>query len=238
MAEKSVFNLLLLLHLLVLFATGGNSDLIFYFENTCLETLWLASSPSDRGLDPTIEPGALEIYFMSDPWSGSLWVRTKCTTDLSGHFSCETGDCGSGEQDCQGGLPKYPITELNFNIQNNVVSYELSLIHGHNNIAVRIEPTGGSLIAGGSGPCPVVDCVEDISNICPAPLVAKNKNGVYVGCYNPCDVLHDPKYCKANEYSERFKQLCKFAHTFPGDNSPPLYKCSGATSYNITFCPV
>ncbi|KAJ9173857.1 hypothetical protein P3X46_016950 [Hevea brasiliensis] len=237
MAEKSVFNLLLPLLLLVTLSTGGNCDITFMFENNCQETLWFASSPSDGDLDPENGPDTLEIFSMPDPWSGSIWVRTKCTTNLTGYFSCETGDCGSGTIDCQGPPPTFPVTELNFNINQNVVSYEVSLIHGHN-IAVRIQPNGGSLTEGGSGPCPVVDCIEDISNICPAPLVAKNKDGVYVGCYNACDILKDPKYCRDNEYSQLFKKLCNLAHTYPGDSNPPLYKCSGAISYNITFCPV
>ncbi|KDP29997.1 hypothetical protein JCGZ_18764 [Jatropha curcas] len=165
---------------------------------------------------------------MDDPWSGSIWVRTKCTSNDTYYFSCETGDCGSGERDCQGPPPVYPVTLLNFNISQNAVSYELSLVHGHN-IAVQIRPDGGSLVDGGSGPCPIVECIGDISNVCPASLVVKNKDGVYVGCNNPCDVLNDPNYCRANDISTRFKQLCSSAHTYPGDNSPPIYKCSGAT---------
>ncbi|XP_065857027.1 thaumatin-like protein 1b [Euphorbia lathyris] len=226
----------LILHFVIITGGYSNPDLTFYFENNCLETLWLSSSPSDGDLDPVIEPDTLEIFYMSDPWTGVMWFRTKCVTNLTGYVSCETGDCGSGEVECQGPPPTYPVTELSFDIQNNVVQYEVSLIHGHN-IAVRVQPTGGSLVAGGSGPCPVVDCVEDIRNVCPSLLVATNPNGAYVGCYNPCDALKDPNYCRVNEYSQRFKQLCGLSHTFPGDNNPPLYKCSGAKSINVTFCP-
>ena len=32
---------------------------------------------------------------------------------------------------------------------------------------VRIEPIGGTLVDG-SGPCPIVDCVLAISNVCPS----------------------------------------------------------------------
>ena len=58
---------------------------------------------------------------------------------------------------------------------------------------VRIEPIGGTLVDG-SGPCPIVDCVLAIRNVCPSNLVATNKDGQYVGCYSACDALNDPKY--------------------------------------------
>ena len=183
---------------------------------------------------------------MPDQWTGSIWVRTKCSFNDSYYFSCETGDCGSGTQDCQSPPPTYPVTLLNFDVKTPAVSYEVSLNHGHN-VPVRIQPDDGYLV-GGRAPCPVVDCVEDISNVCPNPLVATNKDGWYVGCYSACDALKDPKYCctgnfsspaacQPNDYSKTFKQLCKLAHTYPRDNDPPTYKCSSATSYNITFCP-
>jgi hypothetical protein len=79
------------------------------------------------------------------------------------YCSCGTGDCGSGNISCQAHRSTYPVTLLSFDIKQNVVSDEVSLVHGHN-IAVRIQPDGGSLV-GGSGSCPVVDCVQDISNI-------------------------------------------------------------------------
>ncbi|XP_050229052.1 thaumatin-like protein 1 [Mercurialis annua] len=232
MAFKSFFNLLVLFML----CSGGSADVTFYIENNCRETLWLGSYPDDGDLNPQNGPDTLEVLYMSDPWAGTIWARTQCSKNATGYFSCETGDCGTGDTYCHGAPPTYPVTQLNFNINNNVVTYESSLIHGHN-VAVRIQPDGGSLVDGGSGPCPVVDCVKDISNVCPAPLVAYNKKGAYVGCYSPCDILKDPKYCGPNEISSRFKELCSSSHTYIGD-TPPLYKCKGANSYKITLCPV
>jgi len=225
---------------------GGHSDIIFKYDNQCSYSLWLSASPSVGDADPESGPETLEIFTMPDQWTGSIWVRTKCSSNASNYFSCETGDCGSGTQDCQSPPPTYPVTLLNFDIKQPVVSYEVSLNHGHN-VPVRIQPDGGSLV-GGTGPCPVVDCIQDISNVCPSTLVAKNKDGLYVGCYSACDGLKDPKYCctgtfsgpgacQPNDYSKTFKQVCKLAHTYPADNDPPTYKCSGAASYNITFCP-
>ena len=146
------------------------------------------------------------------------------------------------------------MTILNFTInqpvQTNplVVSYELNLNHGHN-VPVRIQPVGGSLVGGGTGPCHVVDCAQDFSNVCPPNLVVRGKDGSYVGCLSACDALKDAKhFCfgdfarpqtclQPNGYSSIFKKVCALAHTYPGDNQPPIYSCSGATSFNITFCP-
>ncbi|XVF76345.1 hypothetical protein PTKIN_Ptkin13bG0259100 [Pterospermum kingtungense] len=244
--SKAAFGLFILLAI-----SGGfqlvRCDITFNFDNECTFTVWLSASPSIGDGDPEGGPGTLELFSMPDPWTGSIWVRTKCSYDESmTNFTCETGDCGSGSLDCQSPPPKPPVTLLNFDINQNVVSYEVNLNHGFN-VPVRIKPVGGSLV-GGSGACPVVDCIKDLKDVCPSPLVAQNPiSGVYVGCNSPCDALKDPKYCctegfagqacQPNEYSKTFKQVCQLAHTYPGDNNPPIYKCSGATSYDVTFCP-
>ena len=50
-------------------------------------------------------------------------------------------------------------------------------------------------------------------------------------------VVHRLASLMTNEYSTSFKKICNLAHTSPGDNQPPIYSCSGAESYNMTFCP-
>ena len=67
------------------------------------------------------------------------------------------------------------MTLLNFNMNQSLVSCEVNLKHGHN-VVVRIEPIGGTLVDG-SGPCPIVECVQDISNVCPSNLVAQISMG-------------------------------------------------------------
>ena len=232
--------------------SGGQSTVTFNYENRCTESIWLGATPSIGDSDPEFTSGTSKKLQMPDQWKGFLWGRTKCSLNASNYFSCETGDCG-GNKICQWPVPNSPVTILNFTInqpvQTNplVVSYELNLNHGHN-VPVRIQPVGGSLVGGGTGPCPVVDCAQDFSNVCPPNLVAKGKDGRYVGCLSACDVLKDPKHCcfgnfaspqtcQPNEYSSIFKKACSLAHTYPGDNQPPIYSCSGATSFSITFCP-
>ncbi|RVX12001.1 Thaumatin-like protein 1 [Vitis vinifera] len=100
---------------------------------------------------------------------------------------------------------------------------------------------------GRSDKCPTVDCIQDLSNVCPSTLVAKNKDGWAVGCFSPCDAFKDPQFCctgnfsgqacQPNEYSKRFKELCGLAHTYPADKTPEIYRCKDAATYNITFCP-
>ncbi|KAB1221187.1 Thaumatin-like protein 1 [Morella rubra] len=160
-------------------ASGGRSDLYFHYENRCSYTVWLAASPSVGDADPERSPETLEIFSMPDEWTGSIWARTNCANNASFYFSCETGDCGSGTIDCQSPPPTYPVTLLNFDIKQSVVSYEVSLNHGHN-LPVRIQPVGGSLVDGG-GSCPVVDCVADISNVCPG-----GRSDVYFHYENRC----------------------------------------------------
>ncbi|KAJ4705022.1 Thaumatin [Melia azedarach] len=244
MDRKAFLSHLLILLLLI---SGGQCEVKLFIENQCSYTVWFAANPADGDANAEKAPGTLEIFIMPDTWSGSIWARTKCSNNESFYFSCETGDCNLGSVDCQGppNPPTYPATFLNLGIDKSVVTYEVSLNHGFN-VPMRIRPDGGSLTGGsGSGPCPVVDCIADIGNVCPPELVATNKDGAYVGCNSACDALKDPKYCctegqacQPNQYSQAFKKVCGLAHTYPADNNPPLYKCTGAISYNITLCPL
>ncbi|KAJ0081224.1 hypothetical protein Patl1_10005 [Pistacia atlantica] len=234
-----------ILFLLLLLVSAAQSDVIINTLNLCTFKIWLASRPSGADFESESSPGSTDIIILPDTWKGSIWARTKCSTNASNYFSCETGDCGSGKDYCRDPPPTYPVTLLNLDFnKKTVLSYEVSLNHGFN-IPIRFEPLDGTLF-GGDRKCPVVDCIADISNVCPSFLVAKNQNGAYVGCYSACDALKDPKYCctgkftgpdcQPNEYSKTFKDLCNLAHTYPGDNDPPTYKCSEGTSFNITFC--
>ncbi|KAK7838821.1 thaumatin-like protein 1, partial [Quercus suber] len=180
----------------------GQSTVTFNYENRCTELIWLGATPSIGDSDPEFTSGTSKTLQMPDQWKGFIWGRTKCSLNASNYFSCGTGDCG-GNKICQWPVPNSP-----YKLQTNplVVSYELNLNHGHN-VPVRIQPVGGSLV-GGSGPCPVVDCAQDFSNVCPPNLVAKGKDGRYT--------------CQPNEYSSVFKKACGLAHTYPGAHSAKI----------------
>lgn len=227
--------------LYTLWYSGVFSDVTFHFENICSHSIWRASNPSMGDLEPELGPEIYEIFNMDDHYSGSIWARTECTTNADDYFSCETGDCRLGTRECADTTPNYPVTLLNFNVNESIVSYEISLIHGQN-IFVNIKPVGGTLLDG-SGPCPVVTCNMDFGNVCPPSLIAYNANGFYVGCNSACDVFKDDEHCcngnncQLDEYTLKFKQQCPNAHIYSGDNKPPMYQCKGAESYDITFCP-
>ncbi|XP_057425759.1 thaumatin-like protein 1b [Lotus japonicus] len=221
----------------------------FFLENKCSHTIWPALSLNISDAEECnipLEPGFVSLLKIDAPWFGSIWARTLCSTPAPGYFSCETGDCGgTGTIACSRPEPIYPVTELIFEINNDsAVSYDLSLVHGHNAM-VSIKPNGGTLVGHESGPCPMVQCNNDLSSVCPSHLKAYHKYFEYVGCMNSCDVIdHDLKYCYArgiasspDEYMKMNKQLCPDAATYLGDKSRLVYQCKGAQSYLITFCP-
>jgi len=49
-------------------------------------------------------------------WSGRLWGRTLCSLDITGKFSCVTGDCGTSTVECAGGNPALPVTQVEFDL--------------------------------------------------------------------------------------------------------------------------
>lgn len=215
---------------------------MFHFINQCPKSIWRAASTDMLEGDPEIPPDVQTFYAMDDRWTGSIWARTQCAFNDSFYFFCQTADCGTGKKVCVGSVPANPVTLINLDVNNPVVTYEVSVIHGQN-MRIRVEPVGGTLVDG-SGPCPAVECARDFGDVCDPSLVAAHTGRGYVGCYSACDALREPKYCCSNskcqpdEFSKKFKAFCPTAHVWPGDSNPPKYKCKGATRYEITFCAI
>ncbi|KAK9168553.1 hypothetical protein Syun_000693 [Stephania yunnanensis] len=238
MAARDQLNLALLF-CFALFS-GAHASTVLNYDNKCPDTVWVGADPIIDEAQWEFGPGTLTIFETPDQWSGSIWFRTGCTTDAAQHFSCETGDCGTGLVECTGGPPKYPATLLNFSINQTVVTYEVSLIHGYN-IPITVTPDGGS-----ASTCPSLGCTKDLIKSCPDDVLVKNAKGVGVACKSACDAFNDPAYCctgsftgvacKPSKYSNGFKQACPLGHTFPEDSEPPLGSCSGADRYLITMC--
>lgn len=218
---------------------------VFQMDIRWLSTTWTNAStrcgllPAPELESPCLSMDLIRSRYSTLQMHGVAWFGL-------GPSAPPVPQTGTGQTECQDPPPTYPVTLLQFTIDHSLVSYEVSLNQGYNDAPVRIQPDGGTLV-GGSRACPVVDCIQDLSNVCPSTLVAKNKAGWAVGCFSPCDAFKDPKYgctgsytgpqCLPNEYSETFKQLCNLAHAYPGDKEPPFYECNGAKAYNITFCP-
>ncbi|CAL9088947.1 unnamed protein product [Musa textilis] len=101
----------------------------------CSYSVWLGSIPSMGLGDFEVEPGTVMYNFADDGWRCRLWLRTHCTTDNHGIFSCLTGDCGSEVQSCEGKPATAPVTLLDFlNFRGNDTqyTYDVSLMHGFN----------------------------------------------------------------------------------------------------------
>ncbi|CAJ1968857.1 unnamed protein product [Sphenostylis stenocarpa] len=46
-----------------------------------------------------LAPGGSDSVDVPSPWSGRFWARTGCSKN-DGGFTCATGDCGSGQLEC------------------------------------------------------------------------------------------------------------------------------------------
>ncbi|CAL9164858.1 unnamed protein product [Musa hybrid cultivar] len=211
----------------------------FIVDNQCSYSIWLGSIPSMDLGDFQVEPGTVMYNFADDGWRGRLWLRTHCTTDNHGIFSCLTGDCGSVVQSCEGKPAKAPVTLLdflNFSGNDTQYTYGVSLMHGFN-VPAMVYPQNSS--------CEPTGCPADINAICPSDLRVKDSAGNTIACNSACDAYRDPKLCCINEYGSRakcqpssqakvFMRACPLAHTWTYDGR--AFACWGS-DFNITLCP-
>ncbi|XP_047171490.1 pathogenesis-related thaumatin-like protein 3.5 [Vigna umbellata] len=192
--------------------------------NKCTYTVWPAvlSGIESSPLPTTslaLQPGDSNTLPVPPAWSGRLWGRTLCSINITGKFSCVTGDCGTSEVECTGRNPTSPVTlvEFHFDSMSQMNLYDISLVEGFN-LPVRVAPTGGK--------CLTMSCLEDLNSACPTELKVM-RNGEAVGCKNTCET--EP--CLN---SLLFKTACSDAHVYPHDDA--FVTCS-SSHYTITFCP-
>ncbi|XP_022749203.1 pathogenesis-related protein 5-like [Durio zibethinus] len=239
----SISSLALVLNLIVLIATSkGVSGASFKFVNRCDYTVWpgiLANAGS-----PTLDSTGFELpkdssrsFQAPTGWSGRFWGRTGCTFDGSSSGTCLTGDCGSGQMECNGlgGAP--PVTLAEFTLGTGGQDfYDVSLVDGYN-IPMIIEGSGGS------GLCASTGCTTDLNQQCPSEL----RVGDGDACKSACEVFASPEYCcsgaystpstcKPSVYSEMFKAACPRSYSYAYDDATSTFTCTGA-DYTITFCP-
>ncbi|PPR82543.1 hypothetical protein GOBAR_AA38173 [Gossypium barbadense] len=170
-------------------------------------------------------------------WAGRFWGRTGCNFDDSGHGSCATGDCGSGEMECNGAGAIPPATLAEFTLGSGSQDfYDVSLVDGYN-LPMIVEGSGGS------GECATTGCLTDLNKKCPSEL--KIDGGA--ACKSACDAFGKPEYCcsgaynsptacKPSMYSQVFKSACPKSYSYAFDDATSTFTCSGA-DYAITFCP-
>ncbi|XP_068344034.1 thaumatin-like protein 1 [Pyrus communis] len=154
---------------ILLIITKGVLGATFTFTNKSDFTVWpgiLASSASYK-LDSTgfeLPKGSSRVFQAPTGWSGRFWGRTGCSFDGSGRGSCSTGDCASGELECNGAGAAPPPTLAEFTLGSGSQDlYHVSLVDGYN-LPMIVEGSGGT------GACPSTGCVTDLNRRCPAEL--------------------------------------------------------------------
>ncbi|KAG6651596.1 hypothetical protein I3843_06G117600 [Carya illinoinensis] len=236
----STLNILSLLVLLL--TTRGVSGATFTFVNRCDYTVWpgiLANAGSPR-LDSTgfeLPKDSSRSFQAPTGWSGRFWGRTNCNFDGSGSGSCLTGDCGSGQVECNGLGAAPPATLAEFTLGSGGQDfYDVSLVDGYN-LPMIVEGTGGS------GACDSTGCVSDLNQQCPLEL----RVGDGSACKSACEAFRSPEYCCIGEYgtpascrpsvySEMFKSACPRSYSYAYDDATSTFTCTGA-DYTLTFCP-
>ncbi|CAD6273255.1 unnamed protein product [Miscanthus lutarioriparius] len=183
-------------------------------------------------------------------WSGRVWGRTLCSTNAgTGKFTCVTGDCGSGKQDCAGGRPAPPATLAQFTLDGSggTDSYGVSLVDGFN-LPVLVAPQQG---ASPGGNCALAECEVDLNAACPAGLRVTSGTSA-VACKSACQAFGSPQYCctgeygnpdkcKPSSYSQFFKKACPRSYSYAYDGADSIFTCGsgggGTCAYTIVFCP-
>ncbi|XP_027340217.1 thaumatin-like protein 1 [Abrus precatorius] len=240
---KRTWLLSLLLLALQLTEPGVNSAK-FTLINQCNYTVWPASlsTGGNENLSTTgfvLKTGESSTVTAPAKWNGRFWGRTLCAT---GHFSCVTGDCGSGKVECggSGSTPPATLVEISLNGANGQDFFDVSLIDGYN-VPVMVIPVG---VSGRS--CNSTGCPADLNAVCPTELKVTEKGNV-VGCQGACGAFglqffccvgnhSTPSTCEPSAYSKIFKTACPQAYSFAYDDSTSTFTCSSA-DYNIIFCP-
>ncbi|XP_009400349.2 thaumatin-like protein 1 isoform X1 [Musa acuminata AAA Group] len=213
----------------------------FKFVNKCGETVWpgILSNAGSTQLQPTgFELASASSRSLQAPtgWSGRFWARTGCSAS-SGNaaWSCATGDCGSGQVECNGAGAAPPATLAEFTLASSSAAqdfYDVSLVDGYN-LPVLVEASRGCAAAG---------CVVDMSTRCPAEL------RVGEACRSACDAFRKPEYCcsgayaspatcRPTAYSQVFKAACPKSYSYAFDDPTSTFTCTGGADYTITFCP-
>ncbi|KAG0453361.1 hypothetical protein HPP92_026025 [Vanilla planifolia] len=223
----------------------------FTFVNSCGYTVWpgILSNAGTAALSTTgfaLLNSESRVIYAPSSWAGRFWGRTLCSTDSSGRFSCNTGDCGSGQIECSGGGAAPPATLAEFTLNGGGTGstdfYDVSLVDGYN-IPMLVVPNGS-----GTSPCAATGCLVDINGICPSDLRVLASGGENVACRSACEAFGSPQFCCSGEYgnpntckpspfSQFFKNACPRAYSYAYDDATSTFTCPSGGGYVITFCP-
>ncbi|KAI3692205.1 hypothetical protein L6452_32016 [Arctium lappa] len=227
-----------------LFFPNGASPATITVVNDCGFTVWpgISGNPAFNTTGFELAEGNSRSFQTPATWSGRVWGRTRCTFNGSGNGSCATGDCGTGEVECNGRSYTGPTTiaELGINQFQDLGFYDVSLVNGYN-LQMIVEATGGS----GSGlrSCAKTGCVDDLNRRCPEELISTSGGG----CKSACQAFESPEYCcnstfgtpstcKPTAYAQLFKSACPRSYSTPFEDQTSIFTCASA-DYTIRFCP-
>ncbi|XP_074558452.1 thaumatin-like protein 1 [Curcuma longa] len=239
----------LAVHLLLLMLLGAKAS-TFAFVNKCGQTVWpgILSNAGSPALESTgfeLPAASSRAFQAPTGWSGRFWARTGCSAAAAsgGAWSCATGDCGSGQVECDGAGAAPPATLVEFTLATSSAGkdfYDVSLVDGYNlPIVVEVSGTPG---AGGS--CAATGCVADLNRMCPTELRAAEGEA----CRSACETFGTPEFCcsgayanpttcRPSTYSQIFKSACPKSYSYAFDDPTSTFTCAGGADYTITFCP-
>ncbi|PIN19175.1 hypothetical protein CDL12_08174 [Handroanthus impetiginosus] len=229
-------------HISILLFSRAAHGATFTFVNKCEYTVWPgilanAGSPTLESTGFELPPDSTRTFTAPAGWSGRFWGRTGCTFSDSEQGSCKTGDCGSGQAECNGSGAAPPVTLAEFTLGTGGLDfYDVSLVDGYN-LPMIVETTGGS------GMCLSTGCVTDLNRVCPSEL----RVGGGEACKSACEAFGSPEYCcsgafnspatcRPSVYSQMFKSACPRSYSYAYDDPTSTFTCSGA-GYTVTFCP-
>ncbi|KFK42012.1 hypothetical protein AALP_AA2G201100 [Arabis alpina] len=234
----------------LLFFISGVRSTSFIMENKCEYTVWpgLLSNAGVAPLPTTgfvLQKGESRTINAPVSWGGRFWGRTLCSTDLTGKFTCLTGDCGSGKIECSGSgaLPPATLAEFTLDGSGGLDFYDVSLVDGYN-VPMLVVPQGGSGLN-----CSSTGCVVDLNGSCPSELrLTSGEKETTMGCKSACEAFRSSEYCcsgehgtpdtcKPSEYSIVFKTACPRAYSYAYDDQSSTFTCAKSPNYVITFCP-
>lgn len=217
--------------------------------NKCAFTVW-PGILSNAGIAPlsttgfSLQTGGSKVIDAPSSWGGRFWGRTHCSVNSTGKFSCATGDCGSGEVECEGSGATPPATLAEFTLDGDAGMdfYDVSLVDGYN-LPMLVVPQGGS-----GANCTSIGCVGDFEDSCPSELRVSSVGREGIACKSACEAFGKDEYCcsgaygspqacQPTKYSQIFKRACPHAYSYAYDDRTSTFTCKGGADYVVTFCP-
>ncbi|XP_028229149.1 thaumatin-like protein 1 [Glycine soja] len=208
---------------------SGSYGATLMVTNKCSYTVWPAILSAARSLPVhtpglVLQPGDTNTIQVPPTWSGRLWGRTLCSYNITGSFTCVTGDCISSTVECGGATAPVTLAEFTLNGTGGLDYFDVSLVDGFN-LPLVVEPRS----AIGAENCRATGCRRNLNKKCPVELQVIKEGESVVGCKSSCEV-HEPCSNNSNLFSHFLKTRCPDAY------HNASFTCVSA-DFTITFCP-